>query len=192
MGPLAGTDITALAVRMGNARLGLRDGVEPQVRQAPEVGAASGAAAAQPVAARTEAVVVTLSPEAVAKASASSSGSDYFDERAIRMSGAETRKFILNDTLRSIDAATRQLGWMTEQVRKFDETGEVWQPNGNGVLGPPTRELDWAIYGGPAGYINALRERLPGFAKSIDTMRESAAQFRLEYEGALQYANSVE
>lgn len=86
----------------------------------------------------------------------------------------------------AVDSMRQQYAWMSNQVRKFDETGQIWQPNGNGMLQPPSGPVnDWAVYGGPAGYMALMQERLPQYAEAIKLHMESAAEHRSKYEAFL-------
>jgi hypothetical protein len=68
----------------------------------------------------------------------------------------------------------------------FEETGQVWQTDNQGVLRPPTRtDIDYAMHGGPAGYIAAVKGQLDILEAKMPELEQGVAEHRANYEVAL-------
>ncbi|TCZ52985.1 hypothetical protein [Roseicella aquatilis] len=187
MGTIQGADITALAVRMHNAQSGLQDRVQVQ----PAAGATAsnqraGTASKREESQASPAVVVSLSAEALARARDAVSTTEDAEARAQRQQTLDIRRFMAEQAEEGVDAMRKQYDLITDQVRIFDETGQIWMPDGKGVLQPSSIPMEnWDHYGGPAAYMAIVKQRLPQYAEGIKIYAESAAEHRAFYESLL-------
>jgi hypothetical protein len=170
------TDLTTLAVRAASAQ---KTGATAQPRQV--------AAAPQPaviIDPRTAALAADAA-ERDAPPARDTSGSDAETEARLSQ-GVENRRFMAEQAEAGVNAMRAQLSNSREMVRRFEETGQFWQADNNGVLQLSTvPESAWAVYGGVAGYVAQVKESLEPTEKAIARLTEGAAELRAQYLDSL-------
>lgn len=169
---ITSTDITALAVRVGNLRVGLTERTEPPSRGADE-GRASHVADKPPSPEeRSSAVVVTISDAALARARESEGREEAPQPSAARLA---VRAAIRAEASRTAEAMQKQFAWMAESVRRFDETGELWTGDMNGQLVRCEGKYANCAPKDPEAYFDRLRAGLDGYRKGIEHQLQVAA-----------------
>lgn len=169
-------DLTKLAVRATTARQAGGAGGPGQAPGLP--GAASPAVIIDP---RTVALAETLRDQ---PARAEESASDA-ETRARLRQASENRRFMVEEKEKSVVQMQMQLQVGREQIRLFEETGQVWHTDMHGVLQPDPPSRDYSIYGGAAGYIEGVRKGMDVLEAKLPELIQSAVQMRAEYEASL-------
>jgi hypothetical protein len=102
--------------------------------------------------------------------------------QAERLAGLETRRLVAEEIEAGVERFRKKISDVTEIVKRFDETGEMWETNpfGELVLSPPDRKF--LMVGGHKEYIEILRERIPRMPAALQSQIESASAWRNHYE----------
>lgn len=172
-------DLTSLAVRAGNLRAGVSTidrgpavVVDPRVTELARTVAASGASAPANGADAVEPIRDVFSKEQLEELAQATAQADRADAERVerwRRNALDTADYA--ERLQASVYSTK------ETIRLFDETGRVHLPDQHGRLVPAPERLDFAAHGGPAGYIEALKKRLPANERGVANWREAAAQW---------------
>ena len=176
-------DLTVLAVRAGNLRAGIGAsgaGRENTQAPAPAAGAAPERGPAVQVDARTRALAEALAGAEVDAAARPGDGTEV-EEAARPGDGAGTpsanRLAVRAQAARAVEAMRKQLAWMEEAIRRFDETGEVWTGDSNGNLVRCEGPRAACVPPDARAYFERLRAGLANYRKSIEIEMQTAASW---------------
>lgn len=137
--------LTALALKASTQRNATASGVAAQADRAPAV-----VVTIDPRAAERSAEIARLAEEAEAASAAAE------DSAGRPIAAPDWNKKMIAEM---IDQQKRQVWALSETLRVYDETGEVisFGLSGERFVDPD----NWAVYGGPEGYLQEIRNRLP-------------------------------
>lgn len=164
-------DLTVLAVRAGNLRAGIGAsgaGRENTQAPAPAAGAAPERGPAVQVDAHTRALADAIAGAEVEEAArpGDGAGAPSANRLAVRAQAA-----------RAVEAMRKQLAWMEESIRRFDETGEVWTGDNNGNLVRCEGPYAACVPPDARDYFERLRAGLANYRKSIEIEMQTAASW---------------
>ena len=162
-----GQGLTGLAVRAGQLRAGVSQAAPPGTTAAGFTMSASTKALAAAVA-DVEQLANRPSPDDPTKAE--------------RLAGLDNRRMVAEIMEGNIDSQRRNDNNVREIVKRFDETGVAWEPDANGALRQVSARQTYDKHGGVAGYMNALRARIPGMDERLLGQMEDAKRWRDGYE----------
>lgn len=158
-----GNDLTGLAVRAGQVRAGV----------------APAAAKGAPLAAVTIDASTKALADAVAEVQRREVPAD--PTKADRLAGLEDRRMVVEIMEGNIDSQRRNDNNTREIVKRFDETGEVWEIRGGELkLAPENRK--YLKSGSDQEYMDHLRARIPRMDESLQTMIDAFKGWRDEFE----------
>lgn len=114
--------------------------------------------------------------DAIAAAQTTTGNNSAVSREKPELSSA-ARLQVRDEAARTAEVMTKQLAWMEEAVRRFDNTGEIWIADNNGQLVRAEGRYAGAAPKDPQAYFDGLRRGLDGYRQGIEQQRRTASSW---------------